>query len=282
MANDSMTLGPGAALEPPAAPQDAPPVDGRPAGQRATRLVGGYLVVTWAVCMTAFVSLWPGFSDLPDPPMKLMLETRFLALMAAAGALGACLQAVTSFAGYVGNRKFSSDWALWYVSRPPIGATMAVIFLPLVGAGIVPENHQNAEPYAFGLISLGILVGMFSKNATDKLADLFDALMTSSRDDTRGGKLVVETPQILSLTPATVTAGTTALRIQASGSGFTDSTVVLVNGQPRQTIIQDSRTVAFWLDGSDVATAGTLAITPRTATADKPLDGAGVSLTVVA
>lgn len=251
--------------------------------RHATWLVGGYLVVCWASCMAIFVALWPGFGAAETSGQAhLLSEVRFLGLVAAAGALGACLQAVTSFSGYVGNRKFTTDWALWYVSRPPIGATMAVIFLPLVGAGLIPENGKNIPTFAFSLISLGILVGMFSKNAADKLADVFDALMTSSRDDTRGAKLTVDTPQVLSLTPATVTAGTTALRLQATGSGFSQATVILVNGQPRQTAYQDGRTVHVTLDPSDVATAGTLSITARTPAPDKTLEGSGVTLAVVA
>lgn len=269
-------------------PPAPPPLDGKPVGghwivRRAPWLVGGYLVTCWAACMAIFIALWPGFGQAEIAGNKhLLSEVRFLGLVAAAGALGACLQAVTSFAGYVGNRKFTTDWALWYVSRPPIGATMAVIFLPLVGAGLIPENAENVPSFAYSLISLGILVGMFSKNAADKLADVFDALMTSSRDENRGGKLVVDTPQVLSLTPSTITAGTTVLRLQASGSGFAEATVILVNGQPRQTAYQDTRTLFFTLDPSDVATAGTLSITARTPAPDKTLEGAGVSLAVVA
>ncbi|MGC2856568.1 hypothetical protein ACM64Y_13930 [Novispirillum sp. DQ9] len=296
MTDDTVAAPPAPVI--PAAPAAPPPMMPPPApatswlAAHSAWLVGAYLVACWAACMAVFVTLWPGFGAAElKGENHLLSQTRFLALVAAAGALGACLQAVTSFSGYLGNRKFSTDWALWYLSRPPIGATMAVIFLPLVGAGIIPDpttaSGQSTAPddlesYAFGLISVGILVGMFSKNAADKLADVFDALMSSNRDQTRGGKLVVDTPQVLALTPSTVTAGTTTLRLQATGTGFSESSVILVNGQPRQTAYQDARTVYFTLDPSDVATAGTLTITARTPAPDRTLEGSGVTMAVVA
>lgn len=251
--------------------------------RRCAWLVGATLSVLWGIAFVGFLYTWPGFdSPLPkntDPDL-VMTELRFLALIAAAGALGATMHAITSFTSHLGNGKFSRAWTPWYLSRAPIGATMALIFMPLVGAGLIPDDVDHPETYAFTLIALAILVGMFSKDASDKLTDIFSAMLSSKRDTERSGKLTVPVPHVGVVEPATLSVGAPVPHVVLSGSGFLPSTTVLCNGAPRRSQTHSPSALSVWLEPEDVAAPGTLTLVPRTLDGDQPVEGTAVSVTV--
>lgn len=124
-------------------------------------------------------------------------ETRLLLLVMAMGALGSYIHAATSFVSYVGNRSFVRSWTWWYVLRPFIGVALAVIFYFVVRGGFLSAGADASDTSPYGFAALAGLVGMFSKQATDKLEELFsDLLVTrnSGGDHTRGDKLSANRP----------------------------------------------------------------------------------------
>lgn len=117
--------------------------------------------------------------------------------MVIAGALGSLVHATTSFVSYVGNRSFRSSWILWYYLRPLVGIGIALIFYFLLRGGLllvstVPDVRTGINP--FGIAAIVSLAGMFSKQATDKLSEVFDSLFKSNVDQERGDKLFDQKP----------------------------------------------------------------------------------------
>lgn len=254
---------------------------------RVEWLTGILLAIIWAFTISAFVHHWDMiYSTGVNNDMSLdgVDEAHLLALIASAGALGALVHALTSFASYIGNGSFSGRWALWYLSRPAIGATLALCVLPLIRAGLIGSvsEFSKTENATFTLVSLAILVGMFSKEATDKLADICSTLMSSQRDQKREGKLQLNVPTLSTLTPSAVAAGCTGQSIEVTGTDFTDETIILVDGHPRRTQIASTTQLTFWPNDDDLGSAGTLSVTARTATPSRTVESAPLSLVVSA
>ena len=114
-------------------------------------------------------------------------ELDLILLVVIVGALGSYVHAATSFASYVGNRRLARSWLWWYLLRPFIGSGLAVIFYFAVRAGLLQSGAGTESLSIFGVAALAGLTGMFSKQATDKLRQLFDNLF-SVRDE-RADKL---------------------------------------------------------------------------------------------
>ena len=117
--------------------------------------------------------------------------------MLCTGALGSYVHAATSFASYVGNRRLMLSWAWWYVLRPFIGMALALIFYFVVRGGLLSTGAAATDVSVFGVAAVAGLVGMFSKQATDKLRELFDNLFRTEKgegDDARADKLGANLP----------------------------------------------------------------------------------------
>lgn len=106
-----------------------------------------------------------------------------------AGALGSYVHSATSFSDYVGNRKLVRSWAWWYTLRHFIGISLALVLYFVIRAGFFSPSAEveATSPYRFAAIAG--LVGMFSKQATDKLSELFDTLFKTTELEKRGDKL---------------------------------------------------------------------------------------------
>ena len=101
-----------------------------------------------------------------------------LLLAILAGCLGSYLHAAQSFAAYVGNRQARRSWVWWYVLRAPVGGALGVLFYFVIRAGLT-AGSTDVNPY--GVVAFGGLAGWFSKQATDKLAEVFDTLFRTQK-----------------------------------------------------------------------------------------------------
>lgn len=139
-------------------------------------------------------NIWSESATLYGWDVTIHHEFRLILLVILSGALGSYVHASTSFATYVGNRSLVDSWIWWYVLRPFIGMALALIFYFALRGGILLLStdiaSENISPFGIGAISG--LVGMFSKQATAKLSELFDNLFRTEPgkgDDERKNKL---------------------------------------------------------------------------------------------
>lgn len=122
--------------------------------------------------------------EFPVPP-----EERFLYLVVIAAAIGSSIAVATSFTTYLGNQRLYTRWVWWYVLRLPIGIALSVLFYLAVRGGFFSSTSTETDVNPYGMAALGGLVGMFSKQASDKLQDVFEQLFNSTRNNSRGDKL---------------------------------------------------------------------------------------------
>jgi hypothetical protein len=167
------------------------------------RLVGFYSIVVSVALMGCLLWLWPErmkdtaeWSELLTPDWlghrPVGPDTRLLLVVLCMGALGSTVHAATSFASYVGNKRIVLSWTWWYLLRPFIGASLAVLFYFVVRGGFLSTNSAATDVSVFGVAAISGLAGMFSKQATDKLREVFDNLFRTEQgqgDDARLDKL---------------------------------------------------------------------------------------------
>jgi hypothetical protein len=108
----------------------------------------------------------------------LSAEVRLIWLVVVTSALGSYIHTVTSFTLYAGNRSLFASWLAWYVLRPAISAALALIFYFALRAGLFSGATADQTINPFGIAAISGMVGMFSKQATEKLGKIFDTIFT--------------------------------------------------------------------------------------------------------
>jgi len=130
-------------------------------------------------------------------------DARLILIVLLTGALGSYIHAATSFVTFVGNRTLVSSWLWWYFMRPFIGGALALLFYFVIRGGFLSTGADVTNISIFGIAGLSGLVGMFSKNAIDKLREVFETLFKSetgkgdeARKDKGNEKVIVENVMI--------------------------------------------------------------------------------------
>jgi hypothetical protein len=170
----------------------------------------GILVLSLYLLLVAAVSIHALFAIWPNPPGGMVAklfgsrlivdftgrdELRLLLIALLAGTLGSFVQVSSSFVTFLGNRTFCRSWALWYYFRPVIGMTLATISYCVIRGGLLPMQADAAVLSPFGVAAAAGLVGLFSKEATDKLKEAFDVLFQPKGDLHRVDKLPDAAPK---------------------------------------------------------------------------------------
>jgi hypothetical protein len=165
-------------------------------------------------------------------------DRHMLFLVMVAGALGSLTHTWTSFADYVGNRELSTNWIWFLVLRIPIGIALAVLFYFIIRGGLLiptvqapsiataPDATSQLNPYSIAAFSA--LAGMFSKQATDKLAAVFDVMF--EKKSNREGALGSSRP--LKIVPPNLAKGRRE-DLTVTGTGFQKDTKATINGKER-------------------------------------------------
>ena len=176
------------------------PDQSAPVGTPAIGLLFVVFVCLIAGCGYGVVAIWPPDclnNQCAPHTAHLFLWTvtieraeNLLLLVAGMGALGALIHVTSSFADYVGNRQLVLSWVWWLLLRIPIGVALALVFYMLIRGGlIIPNGSTEPQINPYGIAGLAALIGMFAKQATDKLADIFDNLFRSDRGKARSEPL---------------------------------------------------------------------------------------------
>jgi hypothetical protein len=124
-------------------------------------------------------------------PTKGATESSILTMVILLGALGGSLHLVSSLFKYVGNRQFKRSWVLYYLAMPLTGAGLAPIIYLLLRVGILTPSGGTTVGSSLANLNLmfiyafALLTGMFSRAATDKLAEVFNTIFKTSAAPTK-------------------------------------------------------------------------------------------------
>lgn len=165
-----------------------------------TWVFGTYLIVLNLFLLYLLFKLWPG--TVPFGPedrvsllwggrmvLDLWVETRYLLIVAVAGALGSYIHLATSYADFLGNKKFVKSWFWWYLLRPFIGVALALVLYFVMRGGLIPAGANASNLSIYGVAAVSGMCGLFSRQATDKLRETFETLFQAKRPPDRADKL---------------------------------------------------------------------------------------------
>jgi hypothetical protein len=160
-----------------------PDMAGKPMSKPIEILLSTYILASFIGILYLLIKLWPASTGDQSPTdflwgrVFLSLDVRLFLIAAVAGALGACVHLATSFADYAGNEKLAISWLWWYVFRPFIGMALAEIaYLAIRGGFFNSGGAPTANISPYGVAAITALTGLFSKQATDKLREVFETL----------------------------------------------------------------------------------------------------------
>jgi hypothetical protein len=176
------------------------PDAGQQISQSARFFFGLYMVVLDIVIVYLLIKIWPDkplSADVADSlslfcgkvSFPLSLEVRFLLIAVLSGALGSYVHAATSFVDYLGNRKFVRSWTWWYLLRPFIGVALALLVYFAVRGGLISATTGAKDLSPYGVAAIAGMAGLFSKQATDKLREVFETLFKTEHPPDRSDGL---------------------------------------------------------------------------------------------
>lgn len=196
-------------------------------------------------------------------------DGRLFITVAAAGALGSLIHTLTSFVDYVGNRRLAMSWIWWLLLRVPIGVALALIFYLVLRGGLFSPSLPGGTPDTnilnpYGFAAVAAMAGMFSKQATDKLREIFDTLFHTTQPVDRADPLDHAAPTISAVEPPKLAVNDPAKTLTITGSGFKPGSKATVNGKPRDIERTSDTQIKLPLEPDDVKAAGTLQIVVQT------------------
>jgi len=151
------------------------------------RFFGWYHLFLALLFIYVLVKIWPPTIPPKDELRSVQLlwgfvnftvssETQMILVVILTGALGSYVHAATSFVNFTGTRSIVASWRWWYVLRPFIGSALALGFFFVVRAGFFAPSAGTTNFNLVGFAAMSFLVGMFTRQATAKLAELFDTM----------------------------------------------------------------------------------------------------------
>lgn len=172
----------------------------------SVRLLGISLVLATFTVVYLLFSLWPEeIKEQPDTNAKtevtwkkesslifgqkisLIDDQRIIVLVLLAGLLGSFVHTANSFSTYVGANQFEKSWIWWYMLRPFVGMSIALIFYLVFRGGLFAGDTAAQDLNIYGILTMAALTGLFSDRATLKLEEVFENLFKPK--DERDGKL---------------------------------------------------------------------------------------------
>jgi IPT/TIG domain-containing protein len=196
---------------------------------------------------------------------KTTFDERLLLLVIVAGILGAFVHGATSLADYIGNNNFNRSWTWFYLLRPPIGMALALVFYFVIRGGFLSTTGGAQDINPYGIAALAGLVGMFSKQATDKLGEVFGTLFRSAPGEGDAKRQDPLKPRPggtpIQPDPASVVAGGEAFKLTVSGTGFVDGATIQIDDTPQTTTFESSTKVSAQVPKEKIAQQATLKIT---------------------
>ncbi|MEA2194212.1 MAG: hypothetical protein QOG42_646 [Solirubrobacteraceae bacterium] len=135
--------------------------------------------------------------------------------------LGSLVYVTTSFALHSSQRNLTVSYLWWYPMRFIGGTGLALLIYTALRGGLFSGDFTTEEVNPYGIAAAAGLTGMFSKQATGKLAQLFDVAFHIAPAGAP--------PKIDALDPSQVPTGSGPTAIKVTGSGFVEGTTAVAD-----------------------------------------------------
>ncbi len=159
-----------------------------PMDPRWVKFIAGYHIVIPLVLIYFLCRIWPAsapegtgaietislFRGLTS--IAISWEVRLILIVLSTGALGSFVQGASSLIRYLGEQKLEQSYRWWYILRPFVGSSLALIFYFTIRGGFLSVNAGAEAISHFGMAAAAGLVGLFSRYAIDKLREVFMTL----------------------------------------------------------------------------------------------------------
>ncbi|MDJ0893722.1 MAG: hypothetical protein QNJ92_01160 [Alphaproteobacteria bacterium] len=160
------------------------------AHSRATLAVGIFMVLIAFALAYLLLKVWPQSTSEDGQIIWINLtESTALAIAMICGGLGSFVHVATSFSSFAGNRSLKPSWIWWFLLRPPIGAALALMVYFITRSGFLLDGPLGEVVSPTGIAALSATVGLFAKQAIDKLKNVSDVAFNSAQDAERYDKL---------------------------------------------------------------------------------------------
>lgn len=226
----------------------APTPDEMPEWKR--RVLFGYIAIGVAFFTWKLIEFFPSAPAAAADKVSLLNitfqgESRLILIALLAGVVGGFVHIAVSYAQYRATKTLTEEWFAWYLLRPVIGGGLAMAFYAVIRAGFVAPGagadtsggaSQILSPY--GILAIGLLVGLCNAQAERKLRSVGQALFDSSRgkDDYRENKSTtteLATPIVSATEPQKLAPAVAGKQIKLTGSGFDASRAsVMIDSKP--------------------------------------------------
>jgi hypothetical protein len=250
---------------------------------RQTNQMGIYFLCLAVLTFYILIATWPvvdpndktgGTFQVPHIfgfyNLRASADSRLFITIVAAGALGSLVHCITSFADYVGDRSLKQSWVWYLILRTPIGIALALLVYLVLRGGLIaptlPQDGSNGHAATilnpYGLAAVAAMAGMFSKQATDKLAEVFDSLFRTTKPVTRADPLNPAAPVISSTEPPRLKVGSPT-PLTVIGRNFNTDCTASINGNQREVKWESDTRLTVTVLGEEVLAAGELQLIVR-------------------
>lgn len=116
-----------------------------------------------------------------NPKCSFHLNHLLFILVTLGGFIGSLIHTASSFTTFVGLRKFKQSWLMWYYVKPFIASALALAVYVVYRSGFPSISFDGANINPYGIVSLAILTGLFSRAITDKLEKILDVIFPGTK-----------------------------------------------------------------------------------------------------
>ncbi|MCW4030737.1 MAG: hypothetical protein NWE80_00045 [Candidatus Bathyarchaeota archaeon] len=157
--------------------------------QRTMLFLLVYHVLMGLLAIYILFSIWPGAASIEESrtiplflglfSLNLNAELTMILIVISAGAIGAFIQSLGSIAFHRAKKDLTEEWAAWYVTRPLIGAGLALAIYLVLRAGFIGVGTDASSINIFGTAAIAAISGMFTDKATTKLKEVANTILKS-------------------------------------------------------------------------------------------------------
>jgi hypothetical protein len=151
-----------------------------------------YHIVVGLLAIHIIYSIWPGAVSIDQNrtipvffgffSLTLDAELTMILIVIFAGVIGAFIQSLGSIAYHRAKKDMTPEWATWYITRPFIGAGLALAIYLVLRAGFTNIGTDASSLNIFGTAAIAAISGMFTDKATQKLKEVANTLLKTEEE----------------------------------------------------------------------------------------------------